>query len=74
LVSLVVFLSSLPLIPLVFLPRGKRFERALAAARAQGTVTPELTAAFHDRVVYLAHVYELATVFVVLVLMVTRPF
>jgi hypothetical protein len=74
LVSLVLFVSSIPLIPLVFLPRGRRFEHVLREARAQGTVTSELTAAFNDRVVYLAHVYELAMVLIVLVLMVTKPF
>jgi hypothetical protein len=74
LASLVLFVASIPLIPLVFLPRGQRFALALEDARARGAVTPELTAAFHDRVVFAAHVYELLMVLAIVVLMVTKPF
>jgi hypothetical protein len=37
-------------------------------------VTDDLKQAFADPVVFAAHVYELLSVFVVLVLMVTKPF
>ena len=74
LASLVLYLSTVPLIPWVFLPRGRRFGAALDAARAQGRVTPDLRAAFADRGVAAAHWYELLVVVVVLVLMVTKPF
>jgi len=73
-VSLILFLSVLPLVPLVFLPRGKVFEAALDDAGAQGEVTERLTRAFRDPVVFVAHVYELAVTFIVLVLMLAKPF
>ena len=73
-VSLVLFLSILPLVPLVFLPRGKVFEAALEEAETSGVVTERLRAAWSDPVVRAAHVYELLAVTVVLVLMLTKPF
>jgi hypothetical protein len=73
-VSLLLYLSLIPLVPIVFLPRGKVFEAALAAAEVEGQVTPELRAAWRDPVVRGAHVYELAAVTVVLILMLTKPF
>ena len=47
-VSLVLFLSVLPLVPLVFLPRGRVFEAALEEAEAAGVVTDRLRAAWSD--------------------------
>lgn len=73
-VSLLLFLSILPLVPLVFLPRGRVFAAAMAEAEAAGRVTPELAAAWRDPVTRAAHVYELGAVTVVLVLMLSRPF
>ena len=73
-VSLVLFLSVLPLIPLVFLPRGRVFSAALNEAVAEGAITARLQAAFRDRVVLAAHAYELAAMVVVLVLMIAKPF
>jgi len=73
-VSLLVFLSPLPLVPLVFLPRGRVFEAALSTAETEGRVTPELMTAWRDPVVRAAHVYELAAVTVVLILMLAKPF
>ena len=73
-VSLLLFLSPLPLVPLVFLPRGRVFDAAMAAAVTNGSVTPELHAAWRDPVVRAAHVYELASVTLVLILMLTKPF
>jgi hypothetical protein len=63
-----------PLVPLVFLPRGKVFDAALADAEAAGEVTPALTAAFHDPAVAAARWYELGVVAAIIVLMVTKPF
>jgi hypothetical protein len=74
LVSLIVYLSTVPFIPLVFLPRGKVFGRALAAAKERGEVTPELTAAFDDPAVAFARNYELVVIAVIVTLMVTKPF
>ena len=74
LVSVLVFLSMIPLVPLIFLPRGRVFEAALEAARAKGTVTPELIAAFGDPMVAFARIYEAVVVAVVVALMVVKPF
>jgi Predicted integral membrane protein (DUF2269) len=74
LVSLIVYLSTVPFIPLVFIPRGKVFGQALAAANERGEVTPELTAAFHDPAVAFARNYELVVIAVIVTLMVTKPF
>lgn len=73
-VSLVLYLSALPLVPLVFLPRGRVFDAALEAAGTDGTVTPAVRDAFADPVVRVAHVYELGMTLVVFVLMVAKPF
>ena len=74
LVSLVLYFSIMPLVPLVFLPRGRVFEAALADARQRGTVTPDLSAAFRDPRVAFARTYEAAIVGVVVALMVLKPF
>jgi hypothetical protein len=73
-VSLVLFLSVLPLVRLVFLPRGRVFDAAMEDAVARGELTGELARAWRDPVVRAAHVYELAVVTVVFALMVTKPF
>jgi uncharacterized membrane protein len=73
LLSVVLLLSVIPLVPLVFLPRGKVFEAAMASARSSGNVTPEVRAAFADRLVAFAHWYELIAVGIVVALMVLKP-
>ena len=73
-VSIVIYLSIIPVVPLVFLPRGKVFAAALAEATAAGHVTDDLIARFRDPVVFAAHVYELVAIIVVFVLMITKPF
>jgi uncharacterized membrane protein len=73
-VSFVLYVASIPLVPLVFVPRGKVFDAALEGATEAGVVTPELKAAFRDRAVLAAHVFELVAVFVVFALMVAKPF
>jgi hypothetical protein len=72
-VSLVLFASTVPLVPLVFLPRGRLFQAAFETAVAQGRVSPDLTTAFHDPAVVAARWYELAAVAVIIVPMVTKP-
>lgn len=74
LASLVLFLSLMPLVPLIFLPRGRVFEAALDDARGRGSVTPELTTAFHDPRVAFARTYEVVVVSVIVALMVLKPF
>jgi hypothetical protein len=72
--SLALFVAIGLLVPTVFMPRGRVFERALADARRQGAVTPELSAAFHDRAVAIARNAELVIVVVIIGLMVLKPF
>jgi hypothetical protein len=73
-VSLVLFLTVGPLVPIVFIPRGRVFDAALADAAARGEITPELRVAWADPVVRAAHVYELAVITLIFVLMMTKPF
>jgi hypothetical protein len=73
-VSLLLYLSVLPLVPLVFLPKGRVFDAALDEATAKGAMTDRLRVAFHDRVVFAAHAYELGAIVVVLALMIAKPF
>jgi hypothetical protein len=72
--ALVLLLSLLPLVPLVFIPKGKVFDAALEEAETEGHVTPALRAAFTDRAVGAARLYERIVVAVIIVLMVTEPF
>ncbi len=74
LASLVIYLTSIPLVIVVFLPRGRVFDAALQEAAAQGSVTPRLVAAFDDRAVAAAHTYEWIVVVVIIGLMVLKPF
>jgi hypothetical protein len=72
--SLLIYLSVLPLVRLVFLPRGRVFDAAMQDAVALAEVTGELARAWRDPLVRAAHLYELGAVTVVFVLMVTKPF
>ncbi len=74
LASLLIYLTVIPLIIWVFVPRGKVFEAALKDALVQQHVTPALRAAFTDRAVAWAHRMELTAVAIVVILMVTKPF
>ena len=74
LVSLVLFLAMIPIIAFLFVPTGKVFDRALEAARSEGRVTPDLTAALHNRTVHAAHIVEAVLIVVVLYLMIAKPF
>lgn len=72
--STLLLLTAAPLPPLIFLPRGRVFEAALADAAQRGEVTPELRAAWRDPFTRAAHLWELVVVTTVLVLMITKPF
>ena len=74
LVSLLLTLSFIPVVALVFIPRGKIFEQRLNEAIAKDQVTPELTAAFNDPAVQAARRYEIAALVVIIFLMVVKPF
>jgi len=73
-VSLIIYLSVLPLVRLVFLPRGRVFDAAMEDAVTRGELTGELARAWRDPVVRAAHVYELVAVSIVFALMVAKPF
>jgi Predicted integral membrane protein (DUF2269) len=74
LASLVLYLSLIPLVPLIFLPRGRVFAATLDDARHRGSVTSELTAAFHDPWVAFARTYEMVVIAIVIALMILKPF
>ena len=74
LASVILLVTTFPAIPLVFLPKGRIFEAALEAARAQGVMTPALQAAFADRSVAMARNWEFVVIGLVVALMVLKPF
>lgn len=74
LVSNILLLFGFLSVPLVFLPRGKKFDVILEHALAEGRMTPELRAALDDRTVRFLHITEMTLVIVVVVLMVFKPF
>jgi hypothetical protein len=74
LVSLLLFLSIIPIIVVVFLPRGRVFRAALEEATRERRITPGLSAALNDPWVHAARIYEIAMLVVVTVLMVAKPF
>ena len=73
-VSLILYLTLIPIIVFIFLPRGKIFEQKLADAQVQNAITPELQAAMEDPVVRTAHIYETIAVAAIIYLMVMKPF
>ncbi len=74
LAALLVYLSSIPLIFLVFLPKGRVYRAELAAADERGEVTPALRASLRDPLVGAARGYELAMVAALAWLMIAKPF
>ena len=73
-VSLLIYLSALLLVPTIFLPEGRRFGATFDEAIARDLITPSLVSALSNPRVRAAHIYEVAAVVVVLVLMLSRPF
>jgi hypothetical protein len=73
LLSNVILLAGFFLVPLVYLPRGKRFGQALQEALAAGKMTPQLTAVLDDPVVKWAHRGEYAGLLLIIALMVFKP-
>lgn len=74
LTAIVIYLSIIPVILFVFIPRGKVFRAAFDEAVALGQVTPRLTAALKDPAVESARTYELVMIVTITVLMIARPF
>jgi hypothetical protein len=72
--SIVLFLTSIPMIAFVFIPRGRRFEAALAESQRVGAPTPQLAAAFGDRAVAMARTFELVVIAAITCLMFVKPF
>jgi Predicted integral membrane protein (DUF2269) len=72
--SLLVYVGLIVLVPTIFLPRGKVFGAALAAAQQQGSVTPELREAFRDPAVAFARNAEVLGVAFITAMMVLKPF
>ncbi|HET7010373.1 MAG TPA: DUF2269 family protein [Anaerolineales bacterium] len=69
----VLILLTIPLVPLVFVPRGKVFERHLRQALDQGVITPAVRASLNDPVVGFAHTFEMVALALVVILMVFKP-
>lgn len=74
LVSLLIYLTIIPLVLFVFIPRGRIFRAALEEAISLGRVTPRLKAGLDDRAVTAARAYELTMIVVITAIMVTRSF
>jgi len=74
LVSNILLVIMLILIGAVFVPYNKKVESLLQLALAQGSVTPELSAALDDRRNKISHIFEEILVLVVAALMVLKPF
>jgi hypothetical protein len=71
--SLVLYLAAMVMVPTIFIPRGRRFEAALAAAQQAGSVTPELRAAFNDGAVRFARTAEVVVLVGIVTMMVVKP-
>ena len=74
LASLVIYFVLLALVPTIFLPRGRRFEAAMANAQRDGIMTAELRGAIADPAVRLARNAEVLGIGVIVALMVLKPF
>ncbi len=72
--SIAILAILLPLVPVVFLPRGKVFEAALLDASGKAAITPELRLPMADPVVRWAHRAEMIGVARIVILMVVKPF
>jgi len=74
LAALLIYLTIIPLIVFVFLPRGRVFRRVFEEAQTAGRVTPELRLALNDPVVNAARTWEIVMIVVLTALMVLKPF
>jgi uncharacterized membrane protein len=74
LASIIIMVLLFPLVPVIFLPRGKAFDAALQEAVDHDEITPDLRAQIADPVVRLAHAAELLGLGLIVVLMVFKPF
>ena len=72
--ALLIYLSIIPVIVLVFLPKGRVYRVALVEAESRGEVTSALRAAIADPTVVAARGYEFAMIAVLAFLMIVKPF
>ena len=72
--ALLIYLSIIPVIVFVFLPKGRVYREALSEAEARGEVTARLRGAIADPVVMAARGYEFVMIAVLVFLMVAMPF
>jgi hypothetical protein len=61
-------------VPLVFLPRGKKFDLVLKDALEKGRVTLALRAEINDKTIRFVYFAELVLLGLVVFLMVFKPF
>ena len=73
LLSFLLYAAITAMVPTIFLPTGKVFDAAMQQAVSAGSVTPSLTAAFHNQRVAWAHRAELVMIALIVVLMVVKP-
>lgn len=74
LVSNLIIVVLILQVPLVFIPRGRKFEPVLKEALARNEMTPELRVALHDPVVRAAHMAEIVGGVIIVYLMTAKPF
>src|SRR5262249_41281576 len=74
LVGAVLFLTTIPLVLWVYMPRGKIFGKVFESALAQKRVTDELRAVLADRVIRRSWLYEYVLAVVLVLRMVMKPF
>ncbi len=74
LVSNILLIFGLLMVPLVFVPRGKKFDRVLKEALVEERITPELRAELNDKVIRFLHIAEIVLLVFIVVLMVFKPF
>jgi hypothetical protein len=74
LVSNILLVGTIAVVPLIFVPWGKRMEPIVEVALGHGEVTAELRAEMENRVVRLAHLYEEISMVIITALMVIKPF
>jgi hypothetical protein len=74
LASILLFVSTFPVILLGYMPREKLVNKELETALRKQKVTPELKDAFSDKVLKYGRIYEIAIFALVVFLMAVKPF
>jgi hypothetical protein len=62
------------MVPLIFLPRGRVFDRLMEESIAKDQITDALRAHLDDPVVKIAHFMEISLLVFIVILMVFKPF